>query len=154
MTHEDEGHYALKHEGRELDERIAAAVKARHVGVEFPCGVAETVGQELGVPLSEVGVTLDLLEIKICGCEIGMFGHETESGKHAGFVPAASVPDELEAAIRGGLVEGKLTCAAAWKIAADQGLGRIEVGAACEGLGIKISKCQLGAFKSGRGARG
>jgi len=47
MTHEDEGHYARKHEGRELDERIAAAIKDRHAGGEFACGKAETIGSEL-----------------------------------------------------------------------------------------------------------
>jgi hypothetical protein len=149
MTHEDEGHYARKHEGRELDERVATAIREQHTGGEFPCGKAETIGRSLGVPLSEVGVALDLMEIKIGWCEIGLFGFETASGKHAGFVPADSVASEVEAAIRGALDEGKLPCAAAWAIADQQGLTRVEVGAACEALKIKIASCQLGAFKRG-----
>ena len=146
MTHEDEGHYAAKHQGVELDERIAAAIRAKHEGAEFPCAVAEKIGEDLGVPLSEVGVALDLMEIKIGRCEIGLFGFETASGKHAGFVPAEVVSDEMREEIQHALVDGKLPCAAAWAIAREHELSRIEVGSLCEKLKIKISKCQIGAF--------
>lgn len=146
MTHEDEGHYAKKHEDKELDQRIAAAIQDAKQEDEFACAIAERIGLDLGVPLSEVGVALDLLEIKIGRCEIGLFGYETASGRHAGFVPADDVPETVEQAIKGALVDGKLSCAAAWRIAREHELTRVEVGAACEALKLKISKCQLGAF--------
>jgi hypothetical protein len=146
MTHEDEGHYAKKHAGRKLDERVAEAIRQRKKSGEFPCAAAEKIGKELGVPLSEVGVALDLMEIKIGRCEIGLFGFDTANGRHAGFVPAEMVPDELAQEINDALVDGRLPCAAAWAIAKEHELSRIEVGSACEKLKIKISKCQIGAF--------
>jgi len=146
MTHEDEGHYAAKHAGRELDERIAAAIRQRHKGEEFPCAAAEKIGKELGVPLAEVGIALDLMEIKIGRCEIGLFGFDTANGRHAGFAPAEDVPEEIEREIQQALVDGRLPCTAAWRIAREHELSRIEVGSACEKLKIKISKCQIGAF--------
>jgi hypothetical protein len=39
-----------------------------------------------------------------------------------------------------------LSCAAAWEIADRLGVKRLEVGAACENLKIKVKPCQLGAF--------
>ncbi|MBW2276732.1 MAG: hypothetical protein JRF63_04515 [Deltaproteobacteria bacterium] len=146
MTHEDEGHYAAKHKGKDLDERIAASIRDVHQGKEFPCAAAEKIGLDLGVPLPDVGVALDLQEIKIGRCEIGLFGFETANGRHAGFVPAEMVSEEMEQEIQHALVDGRLPCAAAWAIAKAHELSRIEVGSACEKLKIKISKCQIGAF--------
>ncbi|MBW1683324.1 MAG: hypothetical protein JRJ83_18275, partial [Deltaproteobacteria bacterium] len=60
--------------------------------------------------------------------------------------PAEQVPPDLESAIRGALVEGRLPCASAWAIARKLGMAKMAVSAACEKLGIKISACQLGAF--------
>ncbi len=43
-------------------------------------------------------------------------------------------------------VDGRLTCAAARKLAEDLGLSYKEVGSAADELGIKIKDCQLGCF--------
>jgi len=42
--------------------------------------------------------------------------------------------------------EGRITCAAARKIAEELGVGYKEVGAAADELKIKIRDCQLGCF--------
>jgi len=42
--------------------------------------------------------------------------------------------------------DGRLPCAAAFRIAADFKLAKIRVSSAFEKLKIKISACQLGAF--------
>jgi hypothetical protein len=44
------------------------------------------------------------------------------------------------------VVEGKLPCAIARKIAEDQKVSYSEVGEAANELGIKITNCQLGCF--------
>jgi hypothetical protein len=44
------------------------------------------------------------------------------------------------------VVEGKLPCSAARKIAEEQGVLYSEVGEAANELGIKITGCQLGCF--------
>jgi hypothetical protein len=53
---------------------------------------------------------------------------------------------ELEAKIKSSLVEGKLPCAVAFKIAKELKVSSREVGQAANKLAIKISNCQLGCF--------
>ena len=44
------------------------------------------------------------------------------------------------------VTDGRLSCAAARKLAEDFGISYKEVGAAADELGIKIKDCQLGCF--------
>jgi hypothetical protein len=143
MAHVDKGHYAAKHAGARPDERIAAAVRPQAGGGKLACADAERLAAELAAPLSEIGRTADLLEIRISGCQLGLFGHTPEQKSVR---PADEVPAELEKAICGRLAEGGLPCADAWDIAAAQKIPRLKVSSACEALAIKIKPCQLGAF--------
>jgi hypothetical protein len=54
--------------------------------------------------------------------------------------------DELKEEMLKKAVDGKLSCAAAMKIAESLGLPLREVGKAANELGIKIKNCQLGCF--------
>ena len=60
--------------------------------------------------------------------------------------PAASVTMSLEQAIQARLVEGRLPCRAAWEIAQEHDLPKLEVANAVERLKLRISACQLGCF--------
>ena len=53
---------------------------------------------------------------------------------------------ELEEKIKSSLVEGKLPCAVAFKIARESKVSPREVGEAANKLSIKICNCQLGCF--------
>ncbi len=53
---------------------------------------------------------------------------------------------ELEKKIRESLVDGKLPCPAAFKIAKDMQVTTGEIGETCNRLRIKVSACQLGCF--------
>lgn len=53
---------------------------------------------------------------------------------------------ELEEKIKASLVNGKLPCVVAFKIAKQLKANPKEVGEACNQLGVKISSCQLGCF--------
>jgi hypothetical protein len=142
MAHKDAGHYAAKHgPGVSPDERIAGMVREKAVAGELACYEAERIGLTLGVSLAEVGRTLDLLELRIGCCQLGLFGHP--GGKAVR--PAAGDPD-LEEAIRVRITGGRLSCQAAWEIAAGRKLARTAVSSACEALKIRIKPCQLGAF--------
>lgn len=144
MTHRDAGRYAAKHgQGGSPDERIAGAVRRKVKEGEFACAAAEKVGAKLGVAMVEVGRTLDLLEIRINRCQLGLFGYDREQ---KGLQPADRVDGALEKAICSRLSEGKLSCIAAWEIAAEKGVPRQKVSSACEALKIRINRCQLGAF--------
>ncbi len=54
--------------------------------------------------------------------------------------------EELKAKIRAAVPEGKIPCAAAFKLAKDLGLSRKEIGDLLNELRIKITQCQLGCF--------
>jgi len=53
---------------------------------------------------------------------------------------------ELEAKIKESLVDGKLPCAVAFKIARELKVSPREVGKTADKLSIKICNCQLGCF--------
>lgn len=143
MAHKDAGRYADKHgPGASPHEGIATAVREKAVAGELGCDEAERIGATIGVPLAEIGRTLDLLELRIGRCQLGLFGYP--EGK--ALQPAAAVSPDLEAAIRGRLAGGRLPCRGAWEIAAKQKTTRMAVSAACETLKIRIKPCQLGAF--------
>jgi hypothetical protein len=143
MAHKDAERYAAKHEpGVSPDERIAGAVREKAAAGELACAEAERIGVMLGVSLAEIGRTLDLLEIRIGRCQLGLFGYPEGKAVH----PAAAVDPDFEAAIRGSLADGKLSCKSAWKIAAERKIPRIAVSSACEALKIRIKPCRLGAF--------
>lgn len=144
MTHSNAGRYAAKHApGRIPDENIAETVRSKAKEGELACGDAEQIGAEHGATMAEVGRTLDLLEVRINRCQLGLFGYATE-GKTVR--PDNTVAPELEKDIRRRISDGRLPCAAAWEIAAEGKIPRMKVSSACEALKIKIKPCQLGAF--------
>jgi hypothetical protein len=143
MAHKDAGRYADKHgTGVTPDAGIAAAVREKAIAGELACAEAEGIGKRLGVSLAEIGRTLDLLELRIARCQLGLFGYP--EGK--ALQPAVAVASDLEAAIRGRLAGGRLPCKDAWEIAAEQKIPRMAVSTACEALQIRVKPCQLGAF--------
>jgi hypothetical protein len=144
MARADADHYAAKHpQDRTLDKQIAQAVKKRAAGAEINCADASAISENLGVDMLKVGETIDLLEIRLRRCQLGLFGYE---GKKPIVKPAAKVSAGLKDAICGNLAEGRLSCLAAWNIADAMGIARMDVSSACEALKIKIKPCQLGAF--------
>jgi len=148
MTHKDAGGYAAKHaSGTVVEEKLAAAIRDNSVQGKIACAQAEMISAKLGVKLIEVGVAVDLLEVRIKNCQLGLFGFPKEKfpgGKTV--APAKVVAPDIEAAIRARLVEEKLSCKSAWEIAAEKGMSKMAVSEACENLKIRIKPCQLGAF--------
>lgn len=143
MTHSDAGHYAAKHgPGATPDRRIAAEIAEKAAEGKLACAQAERIGSELGVSLAEIGRTLDLMELRIAGCQLGLFGYP----KGKALEPATAVDPDLERALRESLTNGRLSCKAAWEIARSRGIARMAVSSACESLGVRIKPCQLGAF--------
>ena len=143
MAHGDKGKYREKHKGSILDSKIARSLAKKISGGRITCARATAVAAELGVPMSEVGVAIDLMEIELEKCQLGLFGY----GEKKLIVKASeNVPPDLEKAIRDALAGGRLPCAAAWRIADAFGLAKMDVSAACEALKIKVKPCQLGAF--------
>ena len=145
MTHRDEGHYAEKHARRaRLDQAIREAIRRRSMGGKLSCVAAFRIAEEMNIQPSEVGRALDLLEIRIIKCQLGLFGHE--KGKRLIVKPAETVSQDLEEALRAGLVNGRLPCATTWEIAKRFNVPKMGITSACERLNLHISQCQLGAF--------
>jgi hypothetical protein len=147
MTHEDAGKYAAKHpRDTARNEQIAKAVREKSPGGALGCAMAEKISRELKVGMAEVGITADLLEIKVKECQLGLFGWGDKTG-HGKDIPATgSVPAEIKNAVEKAVVNGTVACAAAWSIADQLGVKRKAVSAACDALKLKIRPCQLGAF--------
>jgi hypothetical protein len=144
MAHSDKGCYAGKHQpGGSPDEKIAVGIRLRVQEGTLTCSDAERISAGLEVEMAEVGRTLDLLEIRIGHCQLGLFGYPPD-GK---IVRAEEWTEPvLGEMIRNRLSGGRLSCAAAWKIAVVLAVPRMKVSSACESLGIRIKPCQLGAF--------
>jgi hypothetical protein len=145
MTREDQGHYAKKHGfEKDINQALADRVKTRAVNGSIPCAVAFDIAGDLGVTPKEVGFTIDMLEIKLIKCQLGLFGYG--AAKKAPQTDRNRIP-ALEQAIRDELREGaSLSCSTAWEIARKQAVGKRDVSAACDILNVKIRPCQLGAF--------
>lgn len=54
--------------------------------------------------------------------------------------------EEIKAKIRAAAPEGKIACAAAFRLAEELGLSRKQLGEMLNELKIKIIQCQLGCF--------
>jgi len=147
MAHEDAGKYAAKHpSGTTLNEHIAKAVRENSPDGKLFCAMGEKISKELKVSIAEVGITADLLEMKIKECQLGLFGWG-EKPNHGKDIPAAdSLSIEIKSALDKAAVNSMITCAALWIIADGLGVKRKIASAACETLRLKIRSCQLGTF--------
>jgi hypothetical protein len=144
MAHEDAGHYGAKHPGATIDMDIVEAIRARENTGRITCAAAHEIASKKGCPPEHVGMNIDLLEMRINKCQLGLFGYKKPKGKAV--EAASTVPDELERAIREATIGDRITCKAAWDVADRLQRKRIDVACACEAMGIKVSACQLGAF--------
>jgi len=147
MTHEDAGKYALKYPpGKRPNEQIAKAIREKSSGGELACAMGEKISKALKVDMSEVGITADLLEMKIKKCQLGLFGWGKKPNHGKDIHAADSVSVEMKRALEEVAENGVVTCAGLWVIADRLGVERKAVSAACETLRLKIRVCQFGAF--------
>ncbi len=142
MTHSDAGNYAAKHQDRSIPEILETSIREALVENRLSCSRAHKLALETGFSPADVGRTADLMEIRLSGCQLGLFGHEQKEK-----VAAAANPEpELIKTLKENLTDGSLSCLKAWQIAADFNLKKTDITAACEADKIKITPCQLGAF--------
>ena len=144
MAHSDAGKYSAKHSSdRKLNQKVSRAIEKTVVQGKISCADAAKLADELTVSMGEIGFTVDLMEIRITKCQLGLFGYESQNGK---VIPAKSVHVDLEKAIHASSTDGRLACVASWEIAKRFNIPKTDVSSACEALNIKIKPCQLGAF--------
>jgi len=122
---------------------LRETVRSRADNGAMACAVAFAIAERLNVAPIDVGRALDLEDISIVKCQLGLFGYKPEKKI---VKPMKKVPDGLRKEITAGLADGRLPCAQAWLIAERFNMSKMDISAACEKLGIKIKPCQLGAF--------
>ena len=142
MTHSDAGNYAAKHQDKSIPEVLEKAIREALVENRLSCARAHQLARDYGFSPSEVGRTADLMEIRLSGCQLGLFGH----GQKEKIAAAANPDPKLIKALLENLADGSLSCLKAWQTAADFKLKKTDITAACEAGKIKITPCQLGAF--------
>ena len=144
MTHLDKGKYFKKHpKESKIDNDLKQEIIGQAKDNNITCKKAEEIARKKGVAIGEIGKAIDILNINIIECQLGLFGYD----KAKKIVqPAKEVASQLKENITSALKDGRLPCAAAWKIAEKLNIPRMKVCAACEVLQIKIKPCQLGAF--------
>lgn len=125
-------------------EECVRAVAEKAGGGTLACAPAHKLAADLGVRAEEIGLAADVEGVHLVKCQLGLFGYDAPKGRIV--TPAPEVAPALKQAIEGSLVNGRLTCEDAWRIAEALNIPRPAVASACETLKIKVSSCQLGAF--------
>ena len=143
MAHEDKGHYAAKHEDKEINEAIAEKIKKAAVNKEISCTSAHQIAKNMGIEPLEVGVQIDLLEFCITECQLGLFGYGDPKKK---LDPDVNISFDLDRELDNNQADGRISCLDCWDMATRLKIKRLDMGSACEKKNIRIKPCQLGAF--------
>lgn len=115
---------------------------------KLPCAVAHYIAAYLKVPPMDVGRAATEAGVKLDQCQLGLFGYGRK-GQSSYKILGRKVEVGQEALdlIRSSAREKRLSCLKLWDIADSCGIMRAEAGNAADSLGLKITPCQLGAFK-------
>ncbi|MEA3332417.1 MAG: hypothetical protein U9Q58_02325 [Pseudomonadota bacterium] len=143
MTHLDTGNYAAKHSDPTIPEELKEKVTKAAENKRLSCTKAHQLALETGFSPAEIGRAADLMEIRLSGCQLGLFGHSRKKEFTETKLPPSQ---ELRKALLNSLKDQSLPCLESWQIADRFNLKKTEITSACETLKIKISPCQLGAF--------
>lgn len=126
-----------------IDSTIKTEILQREKDNALPCALAFEIVEKCDVSPQQVGITLDLLNLRLTTCQMGLFGHKP---KKKIVKPLADISPDLKDVINETVTDGRLACTAAWEIATRCKVRKMTVSNACEALKIKIKPCQLGAF--------
>lgn len=143
MGHQDQGHYARKHPEKQRDAAIAQRLEQAAQDGRITCVDAHRIAKEMNRSPDQVGAQADLGELRISRCQMGLFGYFPDKKN---LNPEIAVSAETRDAIDRAQTEGRISCAACWALATELGLSRLDMGSACEKMGLRIKPCQLGAF--------
>ena len=144
MMHSEKTNFSKKHSVDAMpNPSVEAEIKNSAPEAEISCAVAFEIAKKLNVPVKEIGVCIDLLNVRLIKCQLGLFGYKP---KKKIVTPLDSVDQDLAGVVQGELIDGRLPCKVAWDIASRLGIKKMAVSRACESLKIKVKPCQLGAF--------
>lgn len=110
-----------------------------------PCALAFRIAEMSGTLPQAVREVADRMGIRISECQLGLFGYELY-GEKRWVRRLGAVPPLLAQSVRAACAEGRLTCAASWRLADERGVPRLLFGSVAESLNVRILRCQLGCF--------
>ncbi len=116
---------------------------------ELSCEAAHSVAAELDADAASVGRQADEAKIRICRCQLGLFGHAAEKGM-PGYKLVRKLdrlPEPASTEVRNTAAQGQIACIDLWRIGREQGLAKADMGNIVETLGIQVFPCRLGCFK-------
>ncbi len=125
----------------DLDQAIQEAAR----GGFLPCAAAFGIAERLRVAPDTVRANADGSGVRISLCQLGLFGYDA-FGERRATRKLSDVPPELRRALDEAATDGRIACAAAWRLADERGLPRLLMGSAVETAGVRVSHCQLGCF--------
>ncbi len=143
MSHEDAGHYAKKHQNKNLDKKIASVLKKKSNNKTISCAAIHAAAEVLGISPIEAGIQADLMELRLVKCSLGLFGYDPGKKK---INKNMEISELLNNELEKNSGNGTITCIKCWKIGRKLKIKRLDIASACENKGIKIKQCQLGAF--------
>ena len=79
MTHADKGKYAQKHPREtKIEDSLKQEVLKEAKENNVACKAAEEIAGRKAVSSGEVGIALDILNINIIECQLGLFGYSPQ----------------------------------------------------------------------------
>ncbi len=144
MTSKRGKSFAAKHgQDAQPDPILAEEIQKRLKNETLPCAVAFDLADRFRVSPSEVGKAVDLLDISLSKCQLGLFGYLPDNKI---VVEEQTTNQELVQALKGSMQNDRLHCEAAWRVAEQFKINKLKLSNICQANGIKIKFCQLGAF--------
>jgi len=125
-----------------IEEDLQNAIRSKERKI-LSCKDAHEISGELSMVPENVGSALDVMDVEIVECQLGLFGYLPEKNI---LNKNEDVSSELEELIKKNSKNGKMTCRDAWDIASQNEMSRLAFAHKFESMGIKIIDCQLGAF--------
>jgi len=145
MTEQNRRCYSKKHAGKEIfiDEKFREHLLEEAKEGALICTRALLIAKELGIDPQQAGIYLDLLEVRIAECQLGLFG----------FTPvkrlvkkAETIDPAMRQLIEEAMENDCVPCESLLKIANSCNVSPMTLAGICEALDIHIKPCQLGAF--------
>ncbi len=127
------------HKTGDINQIVKAAAKDGRIS----CARGFELSRETGFSPAEIGAAMNENKIRISSCQFGLFGCETKTKA----APPDTLDKKTEDSIRQNLTGGKIPCETAWRIAEELKMKKTDIASACDKMNVKISACQLGAFK-------
>jgi len=115
---------------------------------QIHCAAAHRIAEEFAVEPLSVGKQADEIGIRISRCQLGLFGYAPKKGTPGYRVVKQldNPPDAACGAARKAAEHGRIPCLTLWRLAAQYGLTKRDIGNIAETLELKIIHCQLGCF--------